>query len=85
MAHLFVLGLLASGEEFAGAIQQLPHPLADLDRVDSVIGIGLLDRLAAADRLHGGPGLELWVRHLLIGESPPNQGRYPVSAVNDGS
>jgi hypothetical protein len=29
------------------------------DWVDSVIGGDLLDRLAATDRLHGDPGLEL--------------------------
>jgi hypothetical protein len=28
-----VLGLHSSGEEFPGAIQQLPLPLADLDRI----------------------------------------------------
>jgi len=35
------------------------HPLADLDRVDGVIGGNLLDRLAATDRLYGDPGLEV--------------------------
>ena len=54
--------------------------------MDGVIGCDLLDRFAAIDRLHGGPGLELglWVRRLLIGGSP-FQGRYPDSAVNDGA
>ena len=41
------------------AIQQLPLPLAHLDGMDGVISGDLLDRLAATDRLHGDPGLEL--------------------------
>ena len=56
---LLVLALLAAGEQLAGAIQQLPLPLTDLDGVDGVIGGDLLDRLAATDRLHGDLGLEL--------------------------
>jgi len=49
----------ASGEQLAGAIEELPLPLAHLDRVDGVIGGDLLDRLAATDGLHGDSGLEL--------------------------
>ena len=56
---LLVLALLAAGEQLAGTIQQLPLPLAHLDGVDGVIGGDLLNRLAATDRLHGDPGLEL--------------------------
>ena len=56
---LHVLGFLAPGEQLAGSVQQLPLPLAHLDRVDGVVGGDLLDRLAATDRLHGDPGLEL--------------------------
>jgi hypothetical protein len=54
-----VLALLTPGEQLTGAIQELPLPLADLDRVDGVIGGDLLDGLAATDRLHGDSGLEL--------------------------
>lgn len=54
-----VLGFLAPGEQLAGTIQQLPLPLADLDRVNGVVGGDLLNRLAATDRLHGDPALEL--------------------------
>jgi len=53
-----VLAVFASCEELAGAIEELPLPLAHLDRVDGVIGGDLLDRLAATDRLHGDSGLE---------------------------
>ena len=53
------LSFLAPGEKLAGAVQQLPFPLAHLDRVDDVVGSDLLDRLAATERLHGDPGLEL--------------------------
>lgn len=54
-----VLALLDSGDQLAGALQQLPLPLAHLDRVDGVIGGDLLHRLWATDRLHGNPCLEL--------------------------
>jgi hypothetical protein len=54
-----VLGLLASAEQLAGALQQLFYPLAHLNRVDGVYGGDFLDRPAATDRLHGDPGLEL--------------------------
>jgi len=53
------LSFLALGEKLAGSVQQLPFPLAHLDRVDDVAGSDLLDRLATTDRLHGNPGLEL--------------------------
>jgi hypothetical protein len=56
LALLLVLALLALGEQFAGVIEQLPLPLTHLD---GVIGGNPLDRLAATDRLHGDPGLEL--------------------------
>ena len=59
LSLLLVLALLAPGEQLAGALQQLLLPLADLDRVDGVVGGDLLDRLAATDRLHGDLGLEL--------------------------
>ena len=59
LALLFVLALLAPGEQLAGAIEQLALPLAHLDQVNRVIGGDLLDRLAATDRLHGDLGLEL--------------------------
>ena len=47
------------GEQLAGPVQELPLPLAHLNRVDGVIGSDLLDRLAATNRLHGDSGLEL--------------------------
>jgi len=62
--------------------------------VDRVISGNLLERLAATDRLHGDPGLELRavVRRLLnsFGEGfangrSPFQGRCPASKVNDGA
>jgi len=56
---LFVLALVCSGEQLTGAIQELPLPLARLDRLDAVVGADLLVRLAATDRLHGDSGLEL--------------------------
>ena len=56
LALLLVLALLALGEQFAGVIEQLPLPLTHLD---GVIGGNPLDRLAATDRIHGDPGLEL--------------------------
>ena len=59
LALILVLALLAPGEQLAGTIEQLPLPLAHLDRVDGVFGGDLLDRLAATDCLHGDPGLEL--------------------------
>ena len=54
-----VLALFASGEQLAGAIEELPLPLAHLDRVDGVISGDFLDRLAATNRLHGDSSLEL--------------------------
>lgn len=82
---LLVLGLLAPGEQLAGTVQQLLLPLADLDRVDGVVGGDLLDRLAATDRLHGDPGLELGaVGAALAHRWERLSGRYPASEVNDG-
>jgi len=84
---LLVLGVLAPAEQLAGSVQQLPLPLAHLDRVDGVVGGDLLDCLAATDRLHGDPGFELGA----VGEAfahpwePPFQGRYPATKVNDGA
>ena len=54
---LFALALLASGEQLAGAIQQLPLLLAHLNRMDDVIVGDFLDRLAATHSLHGNLGL----------------------------
>jgi len=59
MALVLVLGLHAPGEQLAGALQHLLLPLAHLDGVNGVISGDLLDGLAATDRLHGDPGLEL--------------------------
>ena len=59
LAPLLALALLAPGKQRAGAIQQLPLPLAHLNRVDGMISADLLDRLAATDRLNGDLGLEL--------------------------
>ncbi len=56
---VLVLALLPPGEKLAGTIEQLPLPLTHLDRVNGMVGGDLLDRLAATDRLHGDPGLEL--------------------------
>jgi hypothetical protein len=56
---LFVLALLAAGEQLAGAIQQLPLSLAHLDGMDGVISGDLSDRLATTDRLHGDSGFEI--------------------------
>ena len=53
-----VVAVFVSCEELAGAIVELPLPLAHLYRVDGVIGGDLLDRPAATDRLHGDSGLE---------------------------
>jgi len=59
LTFLLVLALLASGEQLAGAIEELLLPLAQLDRVDGVISGDFLDRLAATNRLHGDSSLEL--------------------------
>jgi hypothetical protein len=56
---VLVLSLLAPDEQLAGPIEQLPLPLAHLDWMDGMVGGDFLDRLAATDRLHGDPGLEL--------------------------
>ncbi|MCP9793514.1 hypothetical protein KBZ20_17255, partial [Vulcanococcus limneticus Candia 3F8] len=47
---VLILGVLASGAQLAGIVEQRPPPLADLDRVDGVVGDVLLDGLAATDR-----------------------------------
>jgi len=60
MPFLLVLALLALCEQLIGAIEDLPLLLAHLDRVNGVVGGNLLNLLAATDRLHGDPGLELW-------------------------
>ena len=59
LSVLVVLTLLAPGEQLTSAIDELPLPLAHLDRVNGVIGSNRLNRLAATDRLHGDPRLEL--------------------------
>jgi len=84
---LLVLGVLAPAEQPAGSVQQLPLPLAHLDRVDGVVGGDLLDWLAATDRLHGDPGFELGAVGAAFAHrwEPPFQGRYPTSKVNDGA
>jgi len=57
---LLVLGVLAPTEQLVGTMQQLSLPLAHLDRVDDVVvGDDLPVCLAASNRLHGDPGLEL--------------------------
>lgn len=63
---LLVLRLLAPREHLAGAVEQLSFLLAHLNRVDGVFGCYLLDRLAAADRLYGDPGLELGAVHAAL-------------------
>jgi len=59
LSVLLVLALVGTGEQLTGTIQELPLPLAHMDRVDSVVGGDLMDRLPATDRFHGDPGLEL--------------------------
>ncbi len=54
-----VLSLVEPCVQLSDAIQKLRHLLNDLDGVDGVISDKLLDSLAATDRLHGDPGLEL--------------------------
>jgi len=50
-----------------------------------MVGGDLLDRLAATNRLHGDPGLELGtVCAALAHRWEPFQGRCPASEVNDG-
>jgi len=55
---VFGLALDCSGEQLTCTIQELPLPLAQLDRVDGMVSVDLLDRRPATDRLHGGSGLE---------------------------
>ena len=56
--------LLASRKQLSGSILQLLPPLTHLNRVDSVIGVDLLDRHAATDPLQNESGR--WVRHMLM-------------------
>ena len=55
--------------------------------MDGVIGGGLLDRLAATDRLHRDSKLEVGIVGAALAHKwePPFQGRYPASKVNDGA
>lgn len=60
-------------------------PLVNLDRVNEIVGGGLLNRLAATDRIHGNPRLELGA----VSEAhdyrwEPLSGADPASEVNDG-
>ena len=57
LALIFVFGFVASHEQLAGAIEQLRLLLAQLDRLDGVVGGIFLGRFAATDRLHGDPEL----------------------------
>lgn len=84
---IFVLALLAPAEQLAGALQQLPLPLAYLDRVDGVVGSDLLDRLAATDRLHGDPGLELGPVGAALAHrwEPPFRGGAPPQRLTMGA
>jgi len=82
---LLGLGVLAPAEQLAGSVQQLPLPLAHLDRVDGLVGGNLLDCLAATDRLHGDPGFELGaVGAAFAHRWEPFQGRYPASKETMG-
>jgi hypothetical protein len=87
LSLLLVLALLAPGEQLAGALQQLLLPLADLDRVDGVVGGDLLDRLAATDRLHGDPGLELGTVGAALAHrwEPPFRGGAPPQRLTMGA
>ena len=87
VARLSLLfGLLATGEQLTGAIQELPLPLAYLDGGYGVISGDLLDRLATTDRLHGDPGLELRAVGVSLAHWwELHQGRYPDSEVIDGT
>ena len=84
LALLLGRALLASRKQFTGTIQQLPLPLAHLDRMDGVVGgiswIVLRPLIASMATLALNSGL--WVRRLLIGGST-FQGWYPASEVND--
>ena len=84
---LFVNALLASREQLAGAFQQLLFPLAHLNRVHSVVSGDLLDRLAATDRLHGDPGLELWTVGAAFAHwwEPPLRGDTPPHRLTMGT
>ena len=84
---LIVLGLLAPGEQLAGAVQQLTLPLTHLDRVDCMVCSDLLDRLAATDRLHGDPGLELGTVGAAFAHrwEPPFRGGAPPQRLTMGA
>ena len=79
-------GFVAPREQLTGAIQQLPLPLAHLDRVDGVVGGNLLERLAATDRLHGDLGLERGTMGLALahGWEPPSRGGAPPQRLTMG-
>jgi hypothetical protein len=58
------------------------------DRVDGVVGGDLLNLLAATDRPMGRSvalNSGLWVRHLLIGGGPEDQGRCPPQRLTMGA
>lgn len=79
MAFVLGLGLLAPGEQVAGALQQLLLPLAHLNRVHRMVGGNLLERLATTDRLHGDLGLELGAMSAAFAHlwEPPLRGGAP--------
>lgn len=87
LARLFVLALLPWRKQLTATIQQRLLPLTHLNRVNDVIDGDLLDRLADTDRLDGDSGLELGTVDAAraLESEPPFHGRYPASAVNDGT
>jgi len=104
---LFVLSLFAPGEQLAGSFEQLPLPLTHwigshrevrciLQASPMAWSAGdLLDRLAATDRLHGDPGLELGTvvaafaqllrRRLRLRWEPPLKGNAPPQRLTMGA
>jgi len=58
LAFFIGLALVGTFEQLTGAIQELPLPLAHLDRVDG-LSAATSDRLVATDRLYGDSGPEL--------------------------
>ena len=104
-SSLSLLFLPLVGEQLAGARQQLPLPLAHLDRVAPRGALHpafrwrgqqrFLDRLAATDRLHGDPGLELGTvgaalaqflrRRLRLRWEPPFRGGAPPQRLTMGA
>jgi hypothetical protein len=83
MPLVLVLAFLPPGEKLAGIIEQLPLPRA------------VLDCLAATDRLHGDPGLELGPvsaalaqflrRRLCLRREPRIKGCTPPHSVTIGA